>query len=167
MGHQCTTSLPLAALGGFAGQFLNNGTAVYEMGPVNVAMERQIVRWMTGLAGWELDADGVFTSGGSIGDLAGPPRGAASRRPKRMSQVPGVGSEAPVAVLVPESCHYCVKRAVQSWDLVGGSRVSGDLDDLFHMRPDDLGAPLTRRSIAASRPITLVANACSTASRKL
>ena len=69
VGHQCTTALPLAALAGFAGQFLNNGTAVYEMGPVNTAMERQLVRWMAGLAGWGPDADGVLTSGGSIGNL--------------------------------------------------------------------------------------------------
>ena len=39
VGHQCTTSLPLAALGGLAGEFLNNGSAIYEMGQVNVAME--------------------------------------------------------------------------------------------------------------------------------
>ena len=60
IGHQCTTSLPLGALGGLAGQFLNNGTAVYEMGPVNVAMERQLARWMTGLAGWGPNADDFF-----------------------------------------------------------------------------------------------------------
>ena len=34
------------------GQFLNNASAIYEMGPVNVAMERHLVRWMAGLAGW-------------------------------------------------------------------------------------------------------------------
>jgi L-2,4-diaminobutyrate decarboxylase len=69
VGHRCTTSLPLAALGGLVGEFLNNASAIYEMGPVNVSMERQLIRWMSGLAGWEEGGDGVFTNGGMIGNL--------------------------------------------------------------------------------------------------
>ena len=162
IGHQCTTSLPLGALGGLAGQFLNNGTAVYEMGPVNVAMERQLARWMTGLAGWGPDADGVFTSGGSIGNLTAL---LAARQAAAEGNVwvRGVGSEAPVAVLVPESCHYSVKRAVAIMGLGEEAVAPVAVDDRFHARPDDLGRAFDVAVKRGRRPIALVANACSTA----
>ena len=162
IGHQCTTSLPLAALGGFVGQFLNNGTAVYEMGPVNVAMERQLVRWMTGLAGWGKDSDGVFTNGGSIGNLTAL---LAARQTAAEGNVwvRGVGNEAPVAVLVPESCHYSVRRAVAIMGLGEEAVAPVAVDDLFHMRPDDLGRAFDEAVKRGRRPIALVANACSTA----
>lgn len=162
IGHQCTTSLPLAALGGLVGQFLNNGIAVYEMGPVNVAMERQLARWMTGLAGWGPDADGVFTNGGSIGNLTAL---LAARQAAAEGNVwvRGVGSEAPVAVLVPESCHYSVKRAVAIMGLGEEAVAPVAVDDRFHTQPDDLGRAFDEAVKHGRRPIAVVANACSTA----
>jgi len=162
IGHQCTTSLPLASLAGLVGQFINNGTAIYEMGPVNVAMERQLVRWMTGLAGWGPDADGVFTSGGSIGNLTGL---LAARQAAAEGNVwvRGVGSEAPGAVLVPESSHYSVKRAVAIIGLGEEAVAPVAVDDSFHALPDDFGRACDEAVRRGRRPIALVANACSTA----
>ena len=162
IGHQCTTALPLAALGGFAGQFLNNGSAIYEMGPVNVAMERQLVRWMTGLAGWGEGADGVFTSGGSIGNLTAL---LAARQvlAERNVWTGGVAAEPGLAVLVSEQCHYSVKRAAAVIGLGEDAAVSVAVDDRFHMRPDGLEAAYAMAVRAGRKPIALVANACSTA----
>jgi len=162
IGHQCTTSLPLAALGGFAGQFLNNGSAIYEMGPVNVAMERQLVRWMTGLAGWGPAADGVFTSGGSIGNLTAL---LAARQvlAERNVWTEGVASEPGLAVLVSEQCHYSVKRAAAVMGLGEAAAVPVAVDERFHMRPDGLEEAFAGAVRAGLRPIALVANACSTA----
>ena len=162
IGHQCTTALPLAALGGFAGQFLNNGSAIYEMGPVNVAMERQLVRWMTGLAGWGLAADGVFTSGGSIGNLTAL-LAARQAMAERNVWTAGVAAEPNLAVLVSEQCHYSVKRAAAVIGLGEDAAVPVPVDERFHMRPDGLEAAFAGAVRAGLRPIALVANACSTA----
>ena len=162
IGHQCTTSLPLAALGGFAGEFLNNASAIYEMGPVNVAMERQLVRWMTGLAGFGPDADGVFTNGGTIGNLTAL---LAARQATAGDDVwgKGVGSEAPVAVLVPETCHYSVKRAVAVMGLGEDAAVPVAADERFHTRPGDYALAFDEAVVKGRRPVVAVANACSTA----
>src|SRR5207244_1968239 len=48
---------------------LNNGTAVYEMGPVSTAMEHALARFLTKAVGFPETADAVFTSGGSAGNL--------------------------------------------------------------------------------------------------
>ena len=162
VGHQCTTSLPLAALAGMAGQFLNNGSAIYEMGPVNVAMERQLVRWMTGLAGWGSAADGVFTSGGSIGNLTAL-LAARQVMAERNVWTAGVAAEPGLAVLVSEQCHYSVKRAAAVIGLGEDAAVPVAVDERFHMRPDGLEAAHAAAVRAGRRPSALVANACSTA----
>jgi L-2,4-diaminobutyrate decarboxylase len=162
IGHQCTTALPLAALGGFVGQFLNNGSAVYEMGPVNVAMERNLIAWMAGLAGWIDGADGVFTSGGSIGNLTAL---LAARQARSQDNVwtAGLGDEDRLAVLVSEQCHYSVRRAAAVIGLGEEAAVSVAVDDRFHMTPGGLNRAFDEARRRGRRPIALVANACSTA----
>lgn len=69
VGHQVTSPLPVAALCELVAGLLNNGMAVYEMGPVATAMERSLVEWMSAQLGLGSAADGVFTHGGSAGNL--------------------------------------------------------------------------------------------------
>jgi L-2,4-diaminobutyrate decarboxylase len=162
IGHQCTTALPLAALAGFVGQFLNNGSAVYEMGPVNVAMERQIIRWMAGLAGFGPGADGVFTSGGSSGNLTAL---LAARQAAASGNVwrGGVGSEPPLAVLVSAQCHYSIRRSVAVMGLGEDAVVPVAVDDRFHMTAEGFDRAMEEAEHRGRRPFALVANGCSTA----
>ena len=44
MGHQVCAPAPAAALAGLAAELLNNGMAVYEMGPAATALERWIIQ---------------------------------------------------------------------------------------------------------------------------
>src|SRR5262249_61696115 len=69
VAHQVTAPLPSSALVLLASALLNNGTAVYEMGPVSAPLERRAVEWMARQAGLPAGADGVLTSGGSVGNL--------------------------------------------------------------------------------------------------
>jgi L-2,4-diaminobutyrate decarboxylase len=162
VGHQCTTALPLAALGGLAGQFLNNGSAVYEMGPVNVAMERQILRWMAGLAGYGPDADGVFTSGGSSGNLTAL---LAARQAAAEGDIwrRGVAAEPPLAVLASAQCHYSVRRSVAVMGLGEEAFVPVETDEKFHMTGEGFQGALAEARRRGRRPFVLVANGCSTA----
>jgi L-2,4-diaminobutyrate decarboxylase len=162
VGHQCTTALPLAALGGLAGQFLNNGSGIYEMGQVNVAMEYQLIRWMAGQAGWKDGADGVFTGGGSAGNLTAL---LAARQAAAEGDVwkRGVGSEPALGVLVSEQCHYSVRRAAAIIGLGEEAAIPVPVDDLFHMTPEGFAWAYGEALRRGRRPIALVANACSTA----
>lgn len=162
VGHQCTTALPLAALGGLAGQFLNNGSAVYEMGPVNVAMERQLIRWMAGLAGYGPDADGIFTSGGSGGNLTAL---LAARQSAAGGDIwkEGVGSEPPLAVLASSECHYSVRRSAAIMGLGENAVVPVAVDGRYHMTAEGFELALAEAGRRGRRPFILVANGCSTA----
>lgn len=162
IGHQCTTALPLAALGGFVGQFLNNGTAVYEMGPVNTAMERQLVRWMAGLAGWGTEADGILTSGGSIGNLTAL-LAARQITAERDVWKEGLAGGPAGAVLVSEQSHYSVSRAIAVMGLGQDAAVPVSVDERFHMREDGLERAWTEAVRRGRRPFAVAANGCSTA----
>ncbi len=161
VGHQCTTALPLAALAGCAGQFLNNGTAIYEMGPVNTAMERRLVDWMAGLAGYGEEADGVLTNGGSIGNLTAllAARQAMAERDVWREGVGAMGG----AVLVSRQSHYSVKRAVAIMGLGEEAAAPVDVDDRFHMTREGLERAFEDARRRGRRPFAVVANGCSTA----
>ncbi|MFH0946957.1 MAG: aminotransferase class I/II-fold pyridoxal phosphate-dependent enzyme [Planctomycetota bacterium] len=162
VGHQCCTTLPLAAVCDLVGSFLNNGTAIYEMGPVNVAMEKRLVQWMCGLVGYGEEADGVFTHGGTVGNLTAL---LAARQARTSYDVwkHGVDSSQPLTVLVPTQCHYSVTRAVSVMGLGEDAVSEVPMDDRFHM---DLGAARECYEEAVERGrqvIAIVGNGCSTA----
>ena len=52
VGHQVTAPLPVAALASFVSGFLNNGAAIYEMGPVSSGMERVVAAFLTRRLGY-------------------------------------------------------------------------------------------------------------------
>lgn len=162
VGHQVAPVLPLAALCELAATLLNNGSAVYEMGPVSTVMERHVVRWMCDVAGLPASAGGVLTSGGTLATLTAL---LAARQAKAGfdSWTLGAHDGAPLALLVSEQAHYCADRAVRimGWGSDGVIRVPVDAD--HRMRPDALDAAWRDAVARGRRPIAVVGSACTTA----
>jgi L-2,4-diaminobutyrate decarboxylase len=162
VGHQVSAPLPLAALCDFVSSLLNNGMAVYEMGPVSTAMEHNVLRWMAGVLGLPGSAGGVLTSGGSAGNLTAL---LAARQAKAGHDAWNGGATAgpPLTVLVPESTHYSISRAtkVMGWGAEGVTPVP--VDARYRLRPDALEEALASAKRAGRRPIAVVASAGSTA----
>ncbi|MBN2416109.1 pyridoxal-dependent decarboxylase [bacterium] len=162
IGHQCCTPLPLSALTDLVGTFINNASAVYEMGPVNIAMEKRLIQWMTALAGFGPDADGIFTNGGTIGNLTALLAARQVRAPYDVWSR-GIDSSRRLALLVSDQCHYSVKRA---------AGVMGIGEDGVYLVPVNAEFRMTRQALentfraaeSDGRTVfTVVGNACSTA----
>lgn len=162
VGHQVTAPLPLGALCDLVGSVLNNGMAVYEMGPVATAMERHIIAWMGNLLGFPSDCGGVLTSGGSAGNLTAL---LAARQAKAGFDAWGDGNTGgpPLAVLVSEHAHYSVRRSLQIMGCGAGGVVPVAVDDAFRMRPEALADALARAQRAGRRVFAVAASSCSTA----
>lgn len=162
IGHQCCPPLPASALCDLVGHLINNASAVYEMGPVNVAMERQMIHWMAGLAGWDHRADGVFTHGGSMGNLTAL---LAARQAMADYDVwtEGAREDCKLAVLVSEQSHYSVRRAVAILGLGEEAVYLVPTDAAFHITPEGLSSQYDKALADGRRPFVLVANGCSTA----
>lgn len=154
MGHQVPGPLPLGALCDMVASLLNNGMAVYEMGPHGVAMERAIVRWMGSLVGYVAHCDGILTSGGSIGNLTAL---LAMRRVKQ-EMLDGMLP----AVLVSDQAHYSVRRAVKIMGWGEDGAVSAPSDGSFRMRVDTLTEAMKRAEDRGRRVVCVVGSACTT-----
>ena len=163
IGHQVPPVLPFAALCDHAVSLLNNSAAIYEMAPLEPIVETILIDWISKLLGMPQGSGGVFTNGGSLGNLT-------ALLAARQAKIPGNvwrdgydGRRKPCAVLVSEQSHYCVKRAVQIMGMGEEGTVSVATDEKFRM---DLGALERAHEKAESegrRVIAVSASACTTA----
>ncbi len=161
VGHQVTAPLPSSALVHLASALLNNGTAVYEMGPVSAPLERRALAWLAERAGLPPGADGVLTSGGSVGNLTAL---LAARQAVTGRDVwdEGLAGGKPLAILVSDETHYCVKRAAQILGLGEGGIVSIPVDQRFRLRPEALPEALAAAERSGRQVFAVVASAGST-----
>ncbi|MBN1163739.1 MAG: aminotransferase class V-fold PLP-dependent enzyme [Candidatus Krumholzibacteriota bacterium] len=162
IGHQCCTPLPLAALCALLGNYLNNGSAIYEMGPANVAMEKRLIQWMAGLIGYPAEADGIFTHGGTAGNLTAL---LAARQSKSGFDIwtEGAMGRQPLTLLVSEQSHYSIQRAMGIMGLGEGTLSLVPVDDAYHIDLARLRRKYREAVSGGSRVFAVVGNACSTA----
>ena len=166
VGHQVATPLPAAALCDLMSSFLNNGMAVFEMGPAATAMERAVLQWLTTLAGLpSITSAGVLTSGGSLGNLT-------ALLAARQAQGKALGFDAwrrgnkggpQLVMFVAETAHYSVARAARIMGLGDDGVVSVAVDDRLRMVPDALAKAIADTRNKKRAPIAVIASAGSTA----
>lgn len=156
VGHQVTAPLPVTALASFVSGFLNNGAAVYEMGPVSAGMERVLARFLTSRLGYGASADAIFTSGGSAGNLT-----ALLAAREHMASRLGTDRFAG-AVITCEETHYCTARAVRVMGWGEEGLITVPSDDRFKLRPELLADAVKRAEAAGRKVVAVVASACST-----
>jgi L-2,4-diaminobutyrate decarboxylase len=164
VGHQVAPPLPVAALAELVAATVNNGMAVYEMGPTAVPVEDVVIDWMLAQAGLPTRAHGgggVLTSGGSLGNLTA----LLAARQASVARAAATGADPAAAptLLSAAEAHYSVARAVavMGWGAAGLTLVGTD-------RARRLDPDLTRRAGLAARAdgrrlVALVASAGSTA----
>lgn len=162
IGHQVTSPLPMVALAQLATTLMNNGAAVYEMGPVAMAMEKNIIRYFSGLMGYDNNADGIFTHGGSAGNLTAM---LAVRQVKSNHNVweEGVIKGLRTGFMVTDQSHYSVARNVKIMGLGSESLIKVPFDERYRMRTDLLEKYYEKALKRGILPAAVIANACSTA----
>jgi L-2,4-diaminobutyrate decarboxylase len=125
MGHQVAPPLPAAALAELVSAVLNNGMAVYEMGPAAVPIELEVVDWMCKTLGMPAGAGGVLTSGGSLGNLTAL---LAMRQAMADYDVWKTGIDRKLAVLVSSDAHYSIARTLSIMGFGEGGAIRVPVD---------------------------------------
>ncbi len=159
VGHQVAPPAPAAALAGLLSAFLNNGMAVYEMGPVSTALERVVIRQVATMIGYGPEAGGLMTSGGTLSNLT-------ALLAARQHQVKGTwqsGTAEPLALLVSEEAHYCIDRAVKVMGWGEGGIIKVPTDEHYKLRADQLETCYQQAQANGRRVIAVVGSACTTA----
>lgn len=161
LGHQVPPPLPGAALADLAAALLNNGMAVYEMGPTAVPMELAVVGWMGRALGLPAGAAGVLTSGGSVGNLTAL-LAARQARAGFDAWADGDRGGPPLAVVCSTQAHYSVARAVRIMGWGDGGAIPVEVDARYRLRAAGLPDALARADAAGRRVIAVVASAGAT-----
>jgi L-2,4-diaminobutyrate decarboxylase len=161
LGHQVSATIPLAGLGDLMNGALNNGSAIYEMGPVSTAMERIVTDWLARAIGFGPESTGVLTSGGSLGNLTA--LLAARQHQSGFNYWNEGGREGfTPAVMVSAESHYSVARSIQimGWGDKGLVKVPSTGD---HKMDVSKLEEIYQQAISEGKTIlALVGNACST-----
>lgn len=110
IGHQVSPTAPITALTGMISSLLNNGMAVYEMGMSPSAIERIVTDVLCEKIGWDTNARGFLTSGGTLANLTAL---LAARKAILKQDVWNEGLNVPLGIMVSEEAHYCVDRAAR------------------------------------------------------
>jgi L-2,4-diaminobutyrate decarboxylase len=161
IGHQLSSPLPSGALAELVSAVLNNGSGVYEMGPVSSVMERRLIDWLGATLGFPESVEGLFTSGGSAGNLTAL---AAARQSIDGLDVwnQGVAGVAPLAILASDQAHYSNDRAARILGLGAGGVIPVASDSKFRMDPGALRSAHREAERAGRRVFAVVGSACST-----
>jgi len=158
LAHQVAVPDVPSALADLVHGVLNNPMAIYEMGAAAATIEVAVLEWMIEKIGWPRGAGGVLTHGGSLAGLTAMLAARAHAAPGAWTR--GVGAD--LALLVPPSAHYSIKRAAAILGLGEDAVVELETDELERVRPERIDDAVERARAAGRRPMALVAAACAT-----
>jgi len=161
MGHQVAVPFPDGALVGMVTDMLNNGGAIYEMGPTNSAMEEVLMSRIGQMMGFSEGCGGVMCHGGTLANMV------ALLAARRWGGGPDAdpwqqGDDGGGAVLVSKQAHYCVDRAVRvmGWGAEGVGLV--ETDARHRITRDGLEKAMADRLAKGRRVVSVVGSACTT-----
>jgi L-2,4-diaminobutyrate decarboxylase len=158
MGHQVAVPMVPSILADLLTGAINNGMAVYEMGPAATAVEKGIIRWMLGKLAWG-EGDGVLTHGGSLGNLS-------ALLAARARIVPGSWSDGMppgYVILASDIAHYSVERAAAILGLGSRNVLKVPVDGALRMHVESLKRIFAEQENAGREVLAVVANAGATA----
>jgi L-2,4-diaminobutyrate decarboxylase len=158
MGHQVAIPMIPSMFADLLSALLNNGMAVYEMGPAATAVEKGIVRWMLRKLGWA-EGDGILTHGGSLGNLSALLAARARILPESWKE----GMPPNFVVLASDVAHYSIERAAAILGLGSRSVVKVPVDGALRIHVEALRRVFAEQVDAGREVLAVVANAGATA----
>jgi aromatic-L-amino-acid decarboxylase len=127
-----------------------------------VHLERQVIRWLSDLAGQPPGAGGLLVSGASMETLTA----LAVARNRAMSasgidvRASGLQRESPPSVIYATAeAHGCVRKAVELLGIGSANIREVELDQDFAMRPADLATCLASGRERGELPVAVIASA--------
>ncbi|MEM7456582.1 MAG: pyridoxal-dependent decarboxylase, partial [Planctomycetota bacterium] len=158
MGHQIMPPLPVSSLAGLVSDFSNNGMGVFEMGIGGTTVEHLIIKEVAARIGFDGNAGGFLTSGGSLANLTA----MLAARSRKCPDVWQEGSQQKLALMVSDQSHYCVDRAarIMGWGAEGVIKIQSD--SRFRMRTETLERELEAARRKGIQVIAVVGSACTT-----
>jgi L-2,4-diaminobutyrate decarboxylase len=161
IGHQVGATLPVAALADLTGALINNGMAIYEMGAAGSAIEKVVIDVLLKQVGYDENADGYMTSGGTLANLTAL---LAARKTMASADIWQEGHNEKLAVMVSEEAHYCVDRSLRIMGFGSEGIIKIPVNSQFSMDASLLEKYLHEAKSNGIKVIAVVGSAPSTSS---
>ncbi|KAM5332673.1 cysteine sulfinic acid decarboxylase isoform 2-T8 [Glossophaga mutica] len=126
---------PHALAGRIVTESLNTSQYTYEIAPVFVLMEEEVLKKLRALVGWS-SGDGVFCPGGSIANMYAMNLARYQRYPDCKQR--GLQALPPLALFATQECHYSIKKGAAFLGLGTDSVRVVKADERGKMIPEDL-----------------------------
>ncbi|KAM6154010.1 cysteine sulfinic acid decarboxylase isoform 1-T1 [Erethizon dorsatum] len=126
---------PHALAGRIITESLNTSQYTYEIAPVFVLMEEEVLKKLRALVGWS-SGDGVFCPGGSISNMYAMNLARYQRYPDCKQR--GLRALPPLAIFTSKECHYSVNKGAAFLGLGTDSVRVVKADERGKMIPEDL-----------------------------
>ena len=162
MGHQVTPPLPITAIASMLSGLLNNGMAVYEMGLVSNPLERILSELLAKKIGFDNNASGILTSGGTLANLTALLAARADKTDVWEDGNAGRRPDEKLAVMVSEEAHYCIDRAARIMGMGSEGIIKIPTNEKRQIRTDLLEKYYNKATEKGFRVICIVGSACST-----
>jgi aromatic-L-amino-acid/L-tryptophan decarboxylase len=159
-GYVASPSTPIGAYGDLIASALNANITCWRSGPAGTEVERLVVRWLGWLIGYDNQANGLLTSGGSMANLIA--LLIASRRRANVSRQGFWNAGPPLTVYASEEVHLSIAKAA---DILGIGRDQVRMiacDERQRMRVDVLRQTIAADMRAGLRPFCVVGSAGTT-----
>lgn len=160
LGHQVSPPAPITALTSLLSSLLNNGTAVYEMGISSNAIERIIIEFICDKIGFNDNAGGFLTSGGTLANLTAL---LSARKAVSKKNVWRDGSQNQLGIMVSEEAHYCVDRAARIMGLGEQGIIKVPVTNEYNINTDLLDLKLKEAQQKGIEVFAIIGSAPSTA----
>lgn len=156
VGHQVSAPMPTTALTEMISATLNNGMAVYEMGPLVTALECRLMKFFGEALGLGPAADGLLTSGGSLGNLTA--LLAARNHAEHTHKVPA----SKLCFITSSASHYSVTRAAAILGLGGDACMAVAVDANHRLGGAGVAEAIAKAKASGRVVAAVIASACST-----
>lgn len=150
---------PHALAGRIVTESLNTSQYTYEIAPVFVLMEEEVLKKLRELVGWS-SGDGVFCPGGSISNIYAVNLARYQRYPDCKRR--GLRALPPLALFTSKECHYSIKKGAAFLGLGTDSVRVVKADERGKMIPEDLERQISLAEAEGAVPFLVSATSGTT-----
>ncbi|MGD9580068.1 MAG: aspartate aminotransferase family protein [Vampirovibrionia bacterium] len=154
MGHQVPPTLPVAAMLDLITSSMNQSMAVTRMSPVLSIMEEEVIQFLCTKIGYNTNAGGTLTSGGSVSNLIGLYGARKNFFPKSVPDN--------AVILCSDQSHYSVAKSAGILGFSNENVIKIESDDNYKIDIDKTIEIIDNLKLNGYKPFVISANAGST-----
>lgn len=158
-GYVASPSTPAGAFADLMASALNASVTSWRSAPAPTEVERTVVRWLGSLIGFDDEAQGLLTSGGSMANLNALLIAHRVKAEAPVARVGIRGTTAPMTIYASDQVHLSITKAADILGLGKESVRSLPSDDRFCLGPPALRSAIEKDRRQGLKPFCVIGSA--------